>query len=64
VNSTFISGTTAAAIYEMEGGKFRTVVSDGMWAAYRRSLEMGGNNSNVGPGRFNSNAGHSRGSGV
>ena len=48
----------------MEGGKFRTVVSDGMWAAYRRSLEMGGNNSNVGPGRFNSNAGHSRGSGV
>jgi pyrroline-5-carboxylate reductase len=44
-------GTTAAALYEMERGSFRTVVADSVWAAYRRSLEMGGHNSNVGPGR-------------
>ena len=44
-------GTTAAALYEMERGNFRTVVADSVWAAYRRSLEMGGKDSNVGPGR-------------
>ncbi len=44
-------GTTAAALYEMERGNFRTVVADSVWAAYRRSLEMGGKNSQVGPGR-------------
>ena len=32
-------------------GGFRTTVSDGLWAAYRRSLELGGNDSNVGPDR-------------
>jgi pyrroline-5-carboxylate reductase len=45
------SGTTASALYELENGRFRTVIKDGMWACYRRSLEMGNNDSNVGPGR-------------
>lgn len=46
------AGTTASALYELENGKFRTVIKDAVWACYRRSLEMGGSNSNVGPGRF------------
>jgi len=46
------AGTTASAIYELENGKFRTVIKDAIWACYRRSLEMGGNDSNVGPGRI------------
>lgn len=33
------SGTTASALYELENGKFRTVIKDAMWACYRRSLE-------------------------
>lgn len=45
------SGTTASAIYELENGRFRTVIKDAMWACYRRSLEMGDHSSNVGPGR-------------
>lgn len=45
------SGTTASAIYELENGRFRTVIKDAMWACYRRSLEMGHHDSNVGPGR-------------
>jgi hypothetical protein len=45
------SGTTASAIYELENGRFRTVIKDAMWACYRRSLEMGNHDSNVGPGR-------------
>lgn len=44
-------GTTASALYELDKGGFRTVVADAMWAAYRRALELGGNDSNVGPGR-------------
>ena len=44
-------GTTAAAMYQFEKGNFRTVVADGIWAAYRRSLELGDVDSNVGPGR-------------
>jgi pyrroline-5-carboxylate reductase len=44
-------GTTASALYELERGGFRTVVADAIWAAYRRSLELGGSNPNVGPGR-------------
>jgi hypothetical protein len=28
------------------------VLADGLWAAYRRSLELGGKDSNVGPGRY------------
>lgn len=46
------AGTTASAIYELENGKFRTVIKDAIWACYRRSLEMGGSDSNVGPGRI------------
>lgn len=45
------AGTTASALYELENGKFRTVIKDAIWACYRRSLEMGGHDSNVGPGR-------------
>ena len=50
-NVTSPNGTTASAIYELENGGFRTAVKDAMWACYRRSLEMGGHESNVGPGR-------------
>lgn len=45
------AGTTASAIYELENGKFRTVIKDAIWACYRRSLEMGGKCSQVGPNR-------------
>jgi pyrroline-5-carboxylate reductase len=34
-------GTTAAAVYELERGGLRTVLSDAIWAAYRRSTELG-----------------------
>ena len=34
-------GTTAAALHEMEKGGLRTVLSEGVWAAYRRSAELG-----------------------
>ncbi len=44
-------GTTASALYELDRGGFRTVVADAIWAAYRRALELGGQDPNVGPGR-------------
>ena len=34
-------GTSAAASYELEKGRLRTVFSDAVWAAYRRTLELG-----------------------
>jgi len=34
-------GTSAAAIYELEKGRLRTVLSDAVWAAYRRTVELG-----------------------
>jgi pyrroline-5-carboxylate reductase len=34
-------GTTAAAIYELEKGGLRTVITDAIWAAYRRAAELG-----------------------
>ena len=34
-------GTTAAALYHMEKGGLRTVISRGIWAAYERSIELG-----------------------
>lgn len=34
-------GTTAAALYELERGRLRTVLADGVWAAYRRARELG-----------------------
>eukprot|EP00928_Gymnodinium_smaydae_P032328 TRINITY_DN23442_c0_g1_i1.p1 TRINITY_DN23442_c0_g1~~TRINITY_DN23442_c0_g1_i1.p1 ORF type:complete len:303 (+),score=69.18 TRINITY_DN23442_c0_g1_i1:52-960(+) len=44
-------GTTAASIYTADRMGFRTAIADSIWAAYRRSLELGGKDSNVGPGR-------------
>jgi pyrroline-5-carboxylate reductase len=35
------AGTTAAALSELERGGLRTVLSDAIWAAYRRSVELG-----------------------
>ncbi len=34
-------GTSAAALYEMEKGGFRTIISKAVFAAYRRSVELG-----------------------
>lgn len=34
-------GTTAAALYQLEKGGLRTVMSRGIWAAYQRSVELG-----------------------
>ncbi|MBK7895852.1 MAG: pyrroline-5-carboxylate reductase [Candidatus Promineifilaceae bacterium] len=34
-------GTTAAALYHMEKGGLRTVISRGIWAAYERSISLG-----------------------
>jgi pyrroline-5-carboxylate reductase len=44
-------GTTASALYELEKGRFRTVITDAVWAALRRARELGDQNPNVGPGR-------------
>ena len=35
------AGTSAAAIAEMERGRLRTVLSEAVWAAYRRTDELG-----------------------
>jgi pyrroline-5-carboxylate reductase len=35
-------GTSAAALAELERGRFRTVISDSVWAAYRRTVELEG----------------------
>jgi pyrroline-5-carboxylate reductase len=34
-------GTSAAALYQLESGRLRTVLSDAVWAAYRRTEELG-----------------------
>ena len=34
-------GTSAAALHELEGGRLRTVLSEAVWAAYRRTNELG-----------------------
>jgi pyrroline-5-carboxylate reductase len=34
-------GTTAEALYQMEKGGLRTVISRGIWAAYQRSIALG-----------------------
>ncbi len=34
-------GTSAAAIYQMEKGSLRTVLSKAVWAAYQRAVELG-----------------------
>lgn len=33
-------GTSAAALYQLENGRFRTVISDAVWAAYRRTIDL------------------------
>lgn len=38
---TSSGGTTAAGLNALEQGKLRAVLSDGIWAAYRRSQELG-----------------------
>ncbi|MFN2138384.1 MAG: pyrroline-5-carboxylate reductase [Candidatus Promineifilaceae bacterium] len=43
-------GTTAAALYHMEKGGLRTVISRGIWAAYVRSVELGQGQDVKGPG--------------
>jgi pyrroline-5-carboxylate reductase len=34
-------GTSAAALHELESGRLRTVVSEAVWAAFRRTEELG-----------------------
>ena len=43
-------GTTAAALYHMEKGGLRTVISRGIWAAYQRSVALGAGEDVKGPG--------------
>jgi pyrroline-5-carboxylate reductase len=33
-------GTSAAALYELEKGRLRTVISDAVWAAFERTLSI------------------------
>lgn len=33
-------GTSAAALYQLESGRLRTVISDAVWAAYERTTEL------------------------
>jgi pyrroline-5-carboxylate reductase len=33
-------GTSAAAVYELERGRLRTVLADAVWAAYRRTISL------------------------
>ncbi len=35
------AGTSAAALHELEKGRLRTVLSEAVWAAYRRTEELG-----------------------
>jgi len=44
-------GTTAAALYELDRLGFKHTIADALWASHRRSLELGGKDSDVGPGR-------------
>jgi hypothetical protein len=39
-------------LFSFTGTRAGTVISDSVWAAYRRTLELGGKSSNVGPGRY------------
>jgi pyrroline-5-carboxylate reductase len=34
-------GTSAAALHELESGRLRTVLSEAVWASFRRTLELG-----------------------
>ena len=46
-------GTTAAALYHLEKGGLRTVLSRAIWAAYQRSVELGQGEKVKGPGGEN-----------
>lgn len=35
------AGTSAAALHELESGRLRTVLSEAVWAAFRRTVEVG-----------------------
>jgi len=43
-------GTSAAAQYQLERGRLRTVLSDAVWAAYRRCQQLGGVSETAGNG--------------
>jgi pyrroline-5-carboxylate reductase len=43
-------GTTAAALYHLEKGGLRTVISRGVWAAYERSRALGQGEGSKAPG--------------
>ena len=40
-NMVTSGGTPAAALHELESGRLRTVLSEAVWAAYRRTVELG-----------------------
>ncbi len=42
-------GTSAEAIYQLEKGSFRTVLSKAVWAAYQRSVSLGTLDASVPP---------------
>jgi pyrroline-5-carboxylate reductase len=42
-------GTSAEALYQMEKGGLRTVVSRSIWAAYQRSVALGQGKKRGGP---------------
>lgn len=42
-------GTTAEALYHMDKGGLRTVISRGIWAAYQRSISLGQGEEHKGP---------------
>ena len=44
-------GTTAEAMYQLEKGRLRTVLSDGVWAAFRRCTQLGAQNDQNHDGR-------------
>ena len=35
------SSWSAAALHELESGRLRTVLSEAVWAAFRRTVELG-----------------------
>jgi pyrroline-5-carboxylate reductase len=43
-------GTSAEALYELEKGRLRTVVSDAVWAAFERTLQLEGRLEGKDPG--------------
>ncbi|GBG26242.1 Pyrroline-5-carboxylate reductase [Hondaea fermentalgiana] len=42
-------GTTSEALFHLERGALRTVVSDACWAAFRKSRALGGKDFDIGP---------------